>query len=82
MCNICDQIACPSGCPNAPEPAPVYTCCMCDEGIEDGERYANLGSGPMHIDCMNGNFSAVEVYEFLGEPVRTACADDFGWEDC
>ena len=76
MCTICDQLICPHGCPNSPEPPPVYTCCMCDEGIADGERYVDLGSGPMHFWCMEENYSPIEVYEALGEQVHTASADD------
>ena len=37
MCRICNQHICPSACPNADEPRPVYVCSGCSERILEGE---------------------------------------------
>lgn len=45
MCEICRQTPCHPRCPNAPEPKPVEMCCLCDEGIYEGDEYLNTTDG-------------------------------------
>lgn len=49
MCEICRRMVCPSGCPNADEPAAVYECELCGEKICKGDMYINY-EGEMICD--------------------------------
>lgn len=52
MCEICKQNPCHSRCPNAPELEPTYKCVKCHEGIFSGDRFLELNSGKICMDCL------------------------------
>lgn len=41
------------GCPNAPDPEPVYTCIECGEGIFPRDKYFDSEDGPICEECMS-----------------------------
>lgn len=40
-----------NGCPEAPQPKPVYTCHECGEGIYEGDIYYRAGRFIFCMDC-------------------------------
>ena len=74
MCSICRQTPCHPRCPNAPEPVPVHTCVLCDEGIYEGDEYYDSGDGPVCKECMEDKTTA-ELMEMFGESYSTAHID-------
>ena len=58
-------------CPNAPEPKPVERCCLCGEGIYEGDEYLNTTDGCVCKDCLE-NFSIDQWLELIGESLTTA----------
>lgn len=71
MCDICRQTPCHSRCPNAPEPKPVKRCCLCGEGIYEGDEYLITTDGCVCKDCL-GDFSINQWLELIGESLTTA----------
>ena len=60
MCKICRQTICPSGCPNAPEPTPVYRCDSCGEPIYAGDTYYYINYERWCEDCIDEARSEAE----------------------
>lgn len=52
MCKECGRFICPSGCPNAPEPAKFDKCMGCGRDILDGEDYYDIDGEPWCEDCI------------------------------
>lgn len=75
MCDICRQTPCHPRCPNAPEPKPVERCCLCGEGIYEGDEYLNTTDGCVCKDCLE-NFSIDQWLELIGESLTTAERED------
>ena len=71
MCDICRQTPCHPRCPNAPEPKPVERCCLCGEGIYEGDEYLNTTDGCVCKDCLE-NFSIDQWLELIGESLTAA----------
>ena len=53
MCEECRHNPCSAGCPNAPEPQPVYVCCHCGESIYAGETAYEIKGCCYCEDCIN-----------------------------
>ena len=66
MCEICRQTPCHPRCPNAPEPKPVKRCCLCGEGIYEGDEYLITTDGCVCKDCLE-DFSINQWLELIGE---------------
>ncbi len=65
MCEICRRFRCPSGCPNAPEPAVFGKCDECGAKIYDGDEYYKIGHHKYCEACVLGGFRTAEVqYEW------------------
>lgn len=71
MCSMCLAVTCHLGCPNAPEPVPVYECCKCGYGIFGGERYYDSPGGYVCEDCVD-DMTVREFMELIGETFSTA----------
>lgn len=71
MCDICQHNPHLSGCPNAPDPVPVLACVQCGEGIWDGDRFLDLDSGPVCMDCLR-DMTVEEVLGIVGERLSVA----------
>lgn len=74
MCAICLRSPCPSGCPNAPEPKPVYRCGVCDEGIYPGDEYAEVDSSITCGVCLD-DMTPREVLTMCGYHTWPAAED-------
>lgn len=74
MCDLCLSFPHLPGCPNAPEPEPVYKCVGCKEGIFSGDEYYESYRGPVCKECLD-NMTVMEFIEFLGENIKTAEED-------
>ena len=75
MCEICRQTPCHPRCPNAPEPKPVEMCCLCGEGICEGDEYLNTTDGCVCKGCLE-DFSIDQWLELIGESLTTAERED------
>lgn len=64
MCDICRQWPCDSRCPNAPEPAAVYTCSYCGEPIQVGEECVSIEENHYHEDCFSDAAVGILFKEF------------------
>lgn len=71
MCAMCGGYPCVSRCPNAPEPMPVYSCCKCGAGIQDGGKYYDSPDGYVCQDCIE-DMTVGEFMELIGETFFTA----------
>lgn len=76
MCAICHQSPCDCRCPNAPEPAALYTCAECGEGILQGDEYVEENGKKYHIDCLDG-MNIKGVLKVFGIDVKTAEAGEW-----
>lgn len=74
MCEYCLHYPHLPGCPNAPEPKPIYTCECCGNGIFQDDKYCASYRGPLCKECLDA-MSAIELLEYVGESVKTAEAD-------
>ena len=63
MCKICGKYICPSGCPNAKEPAIFAKCEACGAEIYDGDEYYNIDGHKYCESCVSGGYRTAEVYE-------------------
>lgn len=80
MCELCRHSPCDPRCPNAPEPIPIHTCTLCNEGIYEGDRFYEAPTGPVCEDCiwdMNGE----EFMKLIGEQYETAEGRDEFWDE-
>lgn len=69
MCNTCLSNPCRPGCPNYEAPHAFHHCCICDDGIYDGEEYIINDAGEYrHIDCYQG---MKELLSWLGHDIKT-----------
>ena len=70
MCDICgmqDNNHHPR-CPYYEPPNPKYKCCICENGIYDGEEYIENDFGEYaHWDCFSGT---KDLLNFLGYRIR------------
>lgn len=71
MCDLCLSIPCHPRCPNAPEPAAVYSCCECGGGIQNGGKYYDSPEGYICEDCIE-DMTVREFMELIGETFSTA----------
>lgn len=71
MCAVCMQMPCHPGCPNAPEPKPIYLCRKCGEGIFEGDKYFQDAKSKICEECMN-EMSSDEMLDLFGERLITA----------
>ena len=79
MCDICRQTPCHPRCPNAPEPKPVERCCLCGEGIYEGDEYLITTDGCVCKDCLE-DFSINQWLELIGESLTTAEREEEQWQ--
>ena len=77
MCDICRQTPCHPRCPNAPESKPVKRCCLCGEGIYEGDEYLITTDGCVCKDCLE-DFSINQWLELIGESLTTAESAVYG----
>lgn len=78
MCSECRMTPCHPRCPNAPEPAAVYTCKICKEPITEGEEYYEMDAEFYHEECFEDN--AVKILlEECGAMKGTAEKEDDRW---
>ena len=75
MCEICRKTPCHPRCPNAPEPKPVERCCLCGEGICEGDEYLNTKDGCECKDCKKKK-TKNQKKELIGESLTTAERED------
>lgn len=62
-------------CPNYEEPKPSHYCFICDEGIQNGEKYiVNDNDDYAHWECVD---CAKDLAEFLGYDIETMRGDDY-----
>jgi hypothetical protein len=54
MCEICHHTPCVGGCPNAPEPIPVYECAWCEKPILVGDEYYDINGDRICDECIQG----------------------------
>ena len=59
MCSMCRMSPCHPSCPNSPEPAAVYECKICGEGIRAGDDYYEMDGVYYHDECFEDN--AVQI---------------------
>lgn len=71
MCRLCMQTPCHPRCPNAAEAEPLYRCCVCGEGIYEGDKYYQDGDQEICSECMDG-MATDELLELFGESLKTA----------
>lgn len=71
MCSLCLQYPCSSGCPNAPEPEPIYVCDRCGYGIFEGEKFFDSPDGYICEDCIK-EMTVADFMELTGNEFRTA----------
>lgn len=72
MCSECwYTVGHAPGCPNAPEPEPVYTCIKCGEGIFNGDKYYDSYDGAICQGCIE-DMSVSELMELFEETFSTA----------
>ena len=74
MCSYCLSNPCRTGCPNAPDPEPVYICSLCGEGIYIGDKYFEGEDGCVCEECFE-EFSPKDVLEMLGEALSIVEAE-------
>lgn len=60
-----------AGCPNAPEPRPVYMCKRCRDGIYAGDEYFEIDGDYYHADCIE-DMTIYELMDMLGYAYSTA----------
>lgn len=53
MCSECLHTPCLTGCPNAPEPEPIYICTECGDGIMEGDMYLRIGGKILCESCVD-----------------------------
>lgn len=64
MCEICRQFPCHPRCPNYIPPKTKHYCSICDEGIQNGEKYIENCSGDYaHWECIDDLYSLAEFLE-------------------
>ncbi len=63
-CEFCKMYNCPSGCPNAPQPIPVYYCADCKGEIYDGDTYYKIEGKRYCADCIDDCRCIAEAEEF------------------
>jgi len=71
MCSVCLSTPCRSGCPNAQDAVPVYTCSLCGYGIFEGDRYLDVPKGCICESCLE-DMSLTNLLGVLGESLTTA----------
>ncbi len=71
MCMYCRSIPHLQGCPEAPEPEPLYVCSICDKGIFEGEKYYDSPNGCVCESCID-SMTASEFMELTEERLSTA----------
>ena len=64
MCELCRHNPCSAGCPNAPEPEPVYICDECEDGIYDGDTYYELGGKIYCQGCIDYARQTAECHSY------------------
>lgn len=66
MCEICHQNICPCGCPNYKPKKMMFYCSVCDNAIQDGERYIeNEYCDYAHFDCLR-DLTTRELLDWVG----------------
>ena len=64
MCDICGKTPCDYRCPNAPDPAEIYTCAYCNQPITVGELYYCYEDKYYHgEDCFTNAAPTIAVEE-------------------
>lgn len=66
MCSLCLHIPCLKGCPNAPEDMSKYTCCICGNGIYEGDRYVDGPDGEICESCID-DMTSTELLNVFGK---------------
>lgn len=74
MCSVCLHTPCRPGCPNAPDPEPIYTCSECGDGIYSGEKYVVI-DGKYYCEFCLDHMWAVTLLELCGFEMKTAEED-------
>lgn len=76
MCFECGRVfGHAPGCPNAPDPEPVYTCIICAGEIFPGAKFYDSCDGPICEECMN-DMTTKQLMEMFGEEYSTASAPE------
>ena len=76
MCEICRQIPCPAGCPNAPDSPALMKCSCCNEEIRAGEEYAPApDDSPICMSCIE-SMDAVDLLEAMSIDIKTAMPNE------
>lgn len=70
MCSICLHAPCLTGCPNAPEQMPKYTCSICGYGIYPGDKYLDGVDGEICENCLD-DMTTTELIKLFGEDWKT-----------
>lgn len=71
MCSICNQFACPIGCPNHREKG-IYKCAECGDGISIGEKYYKVKNTYYHKDCLFEIYDKDGLLDLFGINSRIA----------
>ena len=71
MCDICHSARCLPGCPNAPDPKPLYECCECGDGIYPGDKYLEADRHYYCKDCLD-DMAAETLLSIVGVEMETA----------
>lgn len=75
MCSVCHSSPCLAGCPNAPEPKPVYTCKFCGEGIFAEDHYVEIDGDYYHAECLENEMPFENLMQLFGCTVQIAQED-------
>ena len=71
MCSICNQLSCPTLCPNRREQG-THTCHVCGDGIVTREYYYQIGTSFFHKDCLLDYYDKDELLALFGAQPRMA----------
>lgn len=73
-CSQCNRSVCVSSCPYYTPPKPEHYCCICKNGIFEGEEYIKNQDGKYrHYDCFYG---LRELLSWLGYEVSVMSEEE------
>lgn len=78
MCSLCRKEPCMNRCPNAKETKPILVCDVCDDGINEGDKYFEVVQKcKMNYICERclEDMTADEILFFCGEKMQIARSD-------
>ena len=65
MCSICNELICPTACPNYREKG-IYKCSECGDGISIGEELYKIKNNFYHKDCLFESYDKESLLSLIG----------------